>query len=949
MLKSTLKPIALLTALLICSASLSFGAGTISLQPRASAVDVGGDVVYDVLLQTDQPFSAYLLKVEFSSPDGAAVGNHRFLYDLTVWNAANQLQDPVMMAPDVDGNTVLLQSSLVGPDAQAAYADGVSIGQLSVQAEEAGTLIASIAGAGFFTDGFEQPEGADLGIVIADASTVSVNPAAQGMLGDANANSKIDIGDALMIRQFLAGLRASVTDPVSADISKNGKIDIGDALFIQQILAGLRPDPNIEETVSGIVSAKTISIRNLIVSPFQIPENTITFVVGDGPFDVGQTVTASLIANVGAMPVGAYDFAVAYDPAVLSFQSISGGSASELGSPISNTSTAGQILMNGLNASSLTSPVGEVEFAVITFQVVDAPVASTNLSVSVTSLLDTNFSDISVTPQAASVALAGAVEPTPVETPTETPVEEPTPTETPADTPTPTNTPEPPTPTPTESVVEEPTETPTETPVPPTPTPTESEVPTPTETPVEEPTPTETAVETPTPTEIPPTPTPTESEVPTPTETPVEEPTPTETPTATPVPPTPTPTESEVPTPTETPVETPTPTEVPPTPTPTPTESEVPTPTETPVETPTPTETPVETPTPTEAPPTPTPTESEVPTPTETPVETPTPTEVPPTPTPELPTPTPEEPTATPTEEPTPTPTEEPTPTPTPVPEIPITADSGLIVMSHEGVFMTRGLESGSEIDAGIIMGRPIDVEIVNGTLNYVTTDGKVYPENNLVSAGGPLLQDVVDMEPLLNADGDMAGYLLLDRWGNVHAYGSATHLGNTVYESTVTFGSRPFTITVPLAVDLEVVVDPADPMRNTGYYILGSDGSVTFLSDAAPVTRMVAGASEDLGAVALELNSEDGSVAGYNVLLQNGAIVSSSGAAVYAAVNDAYPLIVDFVKAGDSFFLLDELGSLYGPEGITVVNDPAAFEDLLDVFGFFDIELGTLTAPPAE
>ncbi|MGC9326695.1 MAG: cohesin domain-containing protein, partial [Candidatus Hinthialibacter sp.] len=550
MLKSTLKPIALLTALLFCSASLSFGAGTIALQPKASAVDVGGDVIYDVLLQTDQPFSAYLLKVEFSSPDGASVGNHQFTPDLTVWNAASQMQDPILLAPDIDGNEVLLQSSLVGPDAQAAYADTVSIGQLSVQAEKAGTLVASIAGAGFFTDGFEQPEGTDLGIVIADASTVNVNPSAQRVLGDANANSKIDIGDALMIRQFLAGLRTSVTDPIAADISKNAKIDIGDALFIQQILAGLRPDPNTEETVSGIVLAKTISIRNLIVSPFQIPENTITFVVDDGPFDVGQTVTASLIANVGASPVGAYDFAVTYDPSVLSFQNIAGGSASELGAPISNTSTPGQILMNGLNASSLTSPVGEVEFAVITFQVVDAPSASTNLGVSVTSLLDTNFSDISVTPQASSVALAGAVEPTPVvETPTETPVEEPTPTETPADTPTPTETPEPPTPTPTESAVEEPTptETPVETPTPtepPTPTPTESEVPTPTETPVEEPTPTETPVETPTPTE-PPTPTPTESEVPTPTETPVEEPTPTETPVETPTPtepPTPTPT-----------------------------------------------------------------------------------------------------------------------------------------------------------------------------------------------------------------------------------------------------------------------------------------------------------------------------------------------------------------------------------------------------------------------
>ena len=937
MLKSMMKPIALLTIMMVCCVSASFGDASITLQPKAESVDVGGDIVYDVLLSADQPFSAYMLKVEFTSADGAAVSAHQFSIDTDVWNAANQARDAILLPPEVDGNTVLLSSSLVGPDAEAAYADAVSIGQLRVKADTQGTLIASIAGADFFTDGLQQPEGADFGVLITDAAPVSIQPAAQMVFGDASGNGTLGIEDSLMIRQLLAGFRTSVPDPVAADINPGiPGIDISDALFIQQILAQLRPDPNNPdaELPAGKV-AKSIGIRNLIVSPFAVPDNTITFVVDGGPFNVGDTVTATLTANVGASVIGAYNVSVSYDPAVLTYQSLTGGVA-ELGVPIANAGTAGAILMNGVNASSFTAPSGEVAFANITFQVAAVSGASTNLSVAVTSLLDVNFTPINVAIQPTAVDLAAAVEPTPTETPTATP-EPATPTETPTATPvppTPTNTPEPPTPTATESAVPTPTEsevpTPTNTPEPPTPTPTESAVPTPT--------PTESAAPTPTPEP----PTPTESDVPTPTPTESDVPTPTPTesavPTPTPEPPTPTPTESDVPTPTptESAVPTPTPTESD-VPTPTPTESAVPTPTPEPP-TPTPTESAV---------PTPTPTESDVPTPTPTESAVPTPTPEPPTPTPEPATPTPEPPTPTPTVTPVP-----PTPTPT-VGEVEVTADSGLIAMSHQGLFLSRGIESGSEVNTGeVLRGRPIDVEIINGDLVYVTMDGTVYPESiRKDSAGGTDLKvnDVIDLEPL----GDGAGYLLLDRWGNVHAYGTATHQGDAVYQQSVSFGSKPFTVTVPLAVDLEVVADPANPNTNLGYYILGSDGSVTSVGNVPAMPPAMDEPSDVLGARALELNVTGGIVSGYEVLLQNGTIVFWNGTlkALGAPINHSVtdPEIVDFTRAGGAIFLLDEQGVVYGPDYLELSNEPGAFGGLVGQFGFFDIEAGFLTPAPVE
>jgi hypothetical protein len=68
--------------------------------------------------------------------------------------------------------------------------------------------------------------------------------------GDANSNGSVDIGDAMFIGQYLAGVRglgstSSTVNPVNVasvrqDDTDGDKITITDALYIGQMLAGLR-------------------------------------------------------------------------------------------------------------------------------------------------------------------------------------------------------------------------------------------------------------------------------------------------------------------------------------------------------------------------------------------------------------------------------------------------------------------------------------------------------------------------------------------------------------------------------------------------------------------------------------------------------------------------------------------------------------------------------------
>lgn len=104
------------------------------------------------------------------------------------------------------------------------------------------------------------------------------------------------------------------------------------------------------------------------------------------------TFESEITVDVGGRALGAYTFAVTFDPDVAVISSVRGGNAAEFSSPpITNPAdfASGRTRLLAFNSSSLTSPVGLVSVAHVMFTAL-RPVASAVLDIEVITLADTD-------------------------------------------------------------------------------------------------------------------------------------------------------------------------------------------------------------------------------------------------------------------------------------------------------------------------------------------------------------------------------------------------------------------------------------------------------------------------------------------------------------------------------------------------------------------------------
>ncbi|MHB8519340.1 MAG: LamG-like jellyroll fold domain-containing protein [Limisphaerales bacterium] len=137
------------------------------------------------------------------------------------------------------------------------------------------------------------------------------------LVGDNNANDRLDIGDATVILRLATGL-----DPVrdwdiaSNDLNQNSHLDIGDVIRVLRVVVGLDSQPQ----PAGVTAQSAVSSATRpVVALANLPANPLTSSLGSatlGPSGtrgvVGQTVTVQVrLQNLGA-PISGASFAVNY-------------------------------------------------------------------------------------------------------------------------------------------------------------------------------------------------------------------------------------------------------------------------------------------------------------------------------------------------------------------------------------------------------------------------------------------------------------------------------------------------------------------------------------------------------------------------------------------------------------------------------------------------------------
>jgi hypothetical protein len=193
-------------------------------------------------------------------------------------------------------------------------------------------------------------------------------------LGDVGSTSGATITDALLIAQFVAGLR-SADDPVfvnlaAGDVNGMSGVTITDALLIAQYAAGLRDSLGKKKGISKAAADVSIVPEDISVAP-------------------NVSGVFSIQIDSGATPVGAYDIDLSWTPGVFTIDSVAAGNSSEFGSPIANINNAsGELSITGFQYSSLTEPTGQFSVATVYFTAGSS--GSTDIDVSVNELSDTN-------------------------------------------------------------------------------------------------------------------------------------------------------------------------------------------------------------------------------------------------------------------------------------------------------------------------------------------------------------------------------------------------------------------------------------------------------------------------------------------------------------------------------------------------------------------------------
>jgi hypothetical protein len=127
---------------------------------------------------------------------------------------------------------------VVGADADGLRGD-VVLGTITFRCDDEGASSLALTAVEFSDATTGAPQPINVSIDHGSINCLAPEPPQEELVGDANCDGVVNSVDALIVLQFVAGLRNSVPCRDLADVDNNGRLSSVDAALILQIHAGL--------------------------------------------------------------------------------------------------------------------------------------------------------------------------------------------------------------------------------------------------------------------------------------------------------------------------------------------------------------------------------------------------------------------------------------------------------------------------------------------------------------------------------------------------------------------------------------------------------------------------------------------------------------------------------------------------------------------------------------
>ena len=166
--------------------------------------------------------------------------------------------------------------------------------------------------------------------------------------------------------------------------------------------------------------ALAVALVLAMALPFIVAANGTTISMGSADLDSGETVNIPVTVSdfpEGGLGMGGYDLKVDFTPGIIEVLDVLGGDYPFDDPPTKNiNNAAGWVNLAAFQAKELSQPTGDFTIAYLKVKATGGPADSTDLTLTINELLDTDADPVAATPENGKVTIKALPSPATVPT-----------------------------------------------------------------------------------------------------------------------------------------------------------------------------------------------------------------------------------------------------------------------------------------------------------------------------------------------------------------------------------------------------------------------------------------------------------------------------------------------------------------------------------------------------